>query len=270
MTTRNLPNEPGAWDSDFSYGYLAKLYTALKREFTPTLVGDVADAPPDPSRARVFVRHDIDVSLERALPLARAEAEWGVRSTYHVMIDSPFYDVRSARSAAALEAILEHGHDVGLHYDVVARGMKDAAGPARERDIEAACAELERLIGRPTRSLSFHLPVKDLINGPLHVAGRVSGYAKELFQWYISDSRARWREGEPLTSLTSPRGKNLQILIHPIWWGERHLHPADRLRDFIVELVPALDRSYAELRDRMWDHIIYDASDVAVESAPRG
>ena len=66
----NLPNEPGAWDADFSYGYLAKLYAALKATFVPALIGDTVEAlalstplkAPDAPR-RVFVRHDIDVSL---------------------------------------------------------------------------------------------------------------------------------------------------------------------------------------------------------------
>ena len=157
-------------------------------------------------------------------------------STYHVMLDSPFYDLRAATSRGALAELRRLGHEVGLHYDVAARGTKEADPEARERDIAAACGELEAILGEPVRSLSFHLPVPELINGPLRVAGRVSGYAKELFQWYISDSRARWREGEPLASLTLPRGPNLQILIDPIWWGEDHVHPTIRTRDFLFEI----------------------------------
>lgn len=252
----NLANEPGSWDADFSYGYLAKLYAALRRDFTPALIGHAADPA---SGRRVFVRHDIDVSLDRALPLARLEKEWGVPATYHVMIDSPFY----TPSRATLNELTALGHEVGLHYDVVARGMKDASPAERERDIALACTELEAISGRNVRSLSFHLPVEDLIRGPLHVGGRVSGYAKELFGWYLSDSRARWREGEPLLSLEKPRGDTLQILIHPIWWGERHQPPAERLRDFIAEIGPRLGKGHAELSDALWKHIIYRAAEPA-------
>jgi hypothetical protein len=263
MTTRNLANEPGAWDADFSYGYLGELYAALRRDFVPTLLGDLDGPAPADGRPRAFVRHDIDVSLERAARLAAREVAWDVRSTYHVMIDSPFYDVRSASSRAALDAILGAGHEVGLHYDVVARGVKEADPDARERDVARACEELEAVVGRRTRSLSFHLPVPELVNGPPRVAGRVSGYGRDLFQWYLSDSRARWREGEPLACLGRPRSKNLQLLIHPIWWDESHAHPSIRLRDFLLELERQSEgkKSYGELRDRMWDHIIYDAAD---------
>jgi hypothetical protein len=258
----NLPNEPGSWDSDFSYGYLARLYGALTTDFTPALLGDAEERALEGAKRRAFIRHDIDVSLARAVPLARREAEWGARATYHVMLDSPFYDLRSAASAAALAEILRLGHEVGLHYDVVARGTKKADRASRERDIALACAELEALIGEPVRSLSFHLPVLELINGPMRVAGRVSGYGKDLFQWYISDSRARWREGEPLVSLSKPRAPCLQILIHPIWWGEQHAHPTERLREFLVEVGPGLGRDYGALRDTLWDHIIYRAAEL--------
>ncbi|MBX3222227.1 MAG: hypothetical protein KF795_17040 [Labilithrix sp.] len=267
MSARNHPNEPGAWDADFSYRYLAELYAVLRSDFAPTLVGDAAEvAGPDDGPPRAFVRHDIDVSLERALPLARLEQRWGVGSTYHVMLESPFYDVRSARSREALAEIASLGHEVGLHYDVSARGTRDADSAARERDIARACGELEEITGAPVRSLSFHLPVKELINGPLRVAGRVSGYASALFAWYISDSRARWREGAPLASLRRPRARQLQILIHPIWWGEEHVHPTIRLRDFLREVQPVLGGTYAELNDKLWDHIIYSAADAPAEA----
>lgn len=259
MSSKNIPNEPGAWDSDFSYAYLKRLYGVLRRDFVPTVVGDAGE----PCQARrAFLRHDLDVSLERALPIARLEREAGIASTYHVMIDSPFYDLRAARSRDALAELRGLGHEVGLHYDVARRGTKDAPASTREHDIANACEELESVLETAVRSLSFHLPVEELINGPLRVAGRVSGYARELFQWYLSDSRARWREGEPLASLGRPRGPNLQILIHPMWWGEAHVHPSIRARELLLELAPRLGGTYDELNDKLWEHIVYRAADV--------
>lgn len=259
----NLPNEPGSWDADFSYGYLERLYAILRRDFVPMRLGD-AEGAAARDRPLAFVRHDLDVSLARALPLARKEAAWGVPSTYHVMIDSPFYDYATAECRAALAEIASLGHEIGLHYDVVARRTRDATSAEREADIDRACAELEAVVGQPVRSLSFHLPVPELIRGPLRVAGRISGYAAELFGWYLSDSRARWREGEPLASLAKPRSERLQILIHPIWWDEEHLTPAERLRGFIHEIAPLMKpplSSYAAINERLWQHIVYRAPD---------
>lgn len=249
--------EPGAWDADFSYGYLERLYALVRRDFAPTLIGDAG--APEGDRPRAFVRHDLDVSIARALPLARLEAAWELPATYHVMLDSPFYDPR--REAAALAELRALGHEVGLHYDVVARRTKDVAPDVREADIARASGELEDILGAPVRSLSFHRPIPELVRGPLRVAGRISGYAAELFEWYLSDSRARWREGEPIASLAKPRSRRLQILVHPIWWGPTHQAPSERLRDFIRELAPALGQPFAAINERLGEHIAYRASD---------
>lgn len=139
--------------------------------------------------------------------------------------------------------------------------MLEADSATREEDIARACEVLEGVVGAPVRSVSFHLPVKELVRGPLHVAGRVSGYAEDLFRWYLSDSRARWREGEPVASLERPRSHVLQILVHPVWWGETSERPEIRLRSFLEELAAEKNVPYGPLRDRMGDHILYRAPD---------
>ncbi|MDB4943218.1 MAG: hypothetical protein JWP97_2752 [Labilithrix sp.] len=259
----NLPNEPGSWDEDFSYAYLGQLYAELVRRFR---LGQLGDAPALLAGAAAspiaFIRHDVDVSLRRAAKLARQEIAWGARSTYHVMTDSPFYDVGSAESRQLLAEIASLGHEVGLHYDVMARGMRDAAPADREADIGRACDAFSELLGAPVRSVSFHLPVQDLLRGPLTVAGRTSGYAEDLFRWYLSDSRARWREGPPIESLDRPRGSVLQILVHPEWWAEGNVRPELRLREIVQEIAKDEGKPYEDVRDRVAPHIIYRAADL--------
>jgi hypothetical protein len=259
--TENVPNEPGSWDEDWSFAYLERLSAELTARFRLARLGDAASAIDDAATPTAFVRHDVDVCLRRAAELGRREVGWGVRSTYHVMLDSPFYDATSPASVAILRELRAQGHEVGLHYDVVARGMREAAGEVRERDIAAACEALEQVLSAEVRSVSFHLPVPELLRGPLRVAGRVSGYAEDLFRWYVSDSRARWREGEPIASLSRPRSHVLQILIHPVWWGDANERPERRLRALVEELAAARSEPYAPLRDRMSDHILYRAAD---------
>lgn len=211
----NLPNEAGAWDADFSYGYLELLYGRIRSSFDLCTVGDFSGTTSH-GRPTALIRHDVDVSLDHALRLAERETGWGVRTTYHVMIDSPFYDVGSDRSIASIRAIAAMGHEVGLHYDVVARQTEDTHPRVREKDIAAACGVLEDILDGPVRSLSFHRPIPEVMGGPLRIAGRISSYSAPLFLWYLSDSRGRWREGNPIDSLTRPRGEVLQVLIHPI------------------------------------------------------
>lgn len=63
------------------------------------------------------LRHDIDMDIQRAVEMARLEAELGVRATYFVLISSDFYNVFSARNTAGLREITALGHSVGLHFD---------------------------------------------------------------------------------------------------------------------------------------------------------
>lgn len=258
----NLPNEAEAWAADFSYGYLERLYGRIKRDFDLHLIGDGSGLI-TATRPCALIRHDVDVNLERALSLAEWEASWNVGATYHVMIDSPLYDVSSERSVAVIGAIAEMGHEVGLHYDAVARKTEEADAAAREKDIDEACRVLEGVAGCPVRSVSFHRPTPGVMRGPLRIAGRVSANAEALCRWYLSDSRGRWREGNPIDAMDTPRDGILQILIHPIWWGESNEPPDMRLRSFLLGQHPdASPQRYEELRAALYDHILYRAADL--------
>jgi len=256
----NAQNEPGSWAEDFSYDYLERVSRQIMARFRLATLGDAEEALASTVPV-AFVRHDIDLSLDRAVELARREHDWGLVSTYHVMIDCPFYDIRDRSSLDTLAELDRLGHEVGLHYDVQARSMLQADPGDREADIAAACEQLESLTAAPVCSVSFHRPLEELLDGPLRVGGRISGYASELFRWYISDSRARWREGPPIESLDQPRSHVLQILTHPVWWGNGHLAPELRLREFVAELAQRQGANYETVRDAVTDHVAFRAAD---------
>src|SRR5207302_922810 len=123
-----------------------------------------------------------------------------------------------------------------LHFDFEdpAQRAGGAVVEAVEPAIAAACARLEAASGQPVRSLSFHRPLPQFLRGPSLVAGRVNAYARELMDWYLSDSGGRWRQGEPLPMLEHPTRPMLQLLTHPIWWAEQHQAPPDRLDAFLT------------------------------------
>lgn len=247
----------GPWSADWSYEYLRRLLAKVKSQYalaTLASAPEVLASPSSPARS-AFIRHDVDVSLDRAQALAAHEQSWGVTATYHVMLSCPFYDVNDASSREALAAIRASGHEVGLHYHPT---HDEATSPphAAAEEIEGACKRLEDLLGEPVKSVSFHLPPPGLIGGPLHVAGRVNAYAAPLLAWYLSDSRGRWREGEPFVTLDSPRSACLQILVHPVWWGETNEQPPVRLAGLVRELVTTRGATFAELAEQMHEHIV--------------
>jgi len=229
-----------SWAADFSDNYYRRLLTAIRSRWTPCLFRD-APAVHQREPKTAFLRHDVDVSLARAVRLARLESENGFFSTYMVMNAGLMYGLASADSRRAIRQIAALGHEVGLHFDYPdsARAAHGEAPEILESQIVQACGELEDALGQEVRSLSFHRPVHSVIRGPMMVAGRVNGYAAELMERYISDSKGQWREGEPIGLLQTMDGvRTLQVLTHPIWWGESHRTAAERLSDLVEEFAP--------------------------------
>ncbi len=245
------------WSSDWSYAYLRTLLAKVGKRHKLALLSAAPKAL-ESEQPVAFIRHDVDVCLDRARALAEREAEWGVVATYHVMLTCPFYDVTSRASRHTLASINALGHEIGLHFHPPVDG--DLSDPDKAAEVlDAACERFEDATGGPVRSVSFHLPPKSLFGGPLLVAGRVNAYAKPLVEWYLSDSMGRWREGEPLLGLDTPRANHLQMLVHPLWWSEKTETPPKRLRGILDELAAKRTESVQQLSDMFWDHIIVRA-----------
>ena len=149
-----------------------------------------------PEQGDLFLRHDIDLSLEAAVTMAELEAELGVRATYLLMTESVFYNLASPEGAAAIARLRELGHDVGLH----------AVHPNVELD--------ERF----DPVVSWHNPQPEYTSDEIPDAA--NAYGKRYFSppTYRSDSNQRWRSGCPHEELRAGAFPWLQILVHPAIW----------------------------------------------------
>ena len=65
----------------------------------------------------IILRHDVDYSLERVLPIAELEAKHGVQSTYFVLLRGQFYNVLSDRELVIIAKLVAMGHHIGLCFD---------------------------------------------------------------------------------------------------------------------------------------------------------
>jgi hypothetical protein len=227
-----------AWAGDFTYGFLRELLAIAGARGDVRLLAEGVDAP------GLVVRHDIDLSLERAVAVGAVEAEAGVRATFLVMVDSPVYALDDGPARAALAALREQGHDVGLHMDLGPRG--EVPGLAIEDVLPevGACRErLAAVLGEDVRAVSFHRPADPLVAAlaPVaDVAGMVNAYAAPLMRCYLADSAGAWRHGDPRPVLRDPPCDTVQLLIHPFWWGDEHLSAGDRLEAFYRERTDGL------------------------------
>lgn len=149
-----------------------------------------------PERGDLFMRHDIDLSLDAALRMAELEAELGISTTYLLMTESVFYNLASSEGVAAIEHLRALGHAVGHH----------AVYPKVELD-----ARFDSVV-------SWHNPDPEYMSAK--VPGAINVYAEPFFspQTYRSDSNQHWRSGCPHEELRGGGFAWLQILVHPEIW----------------------------------------------------
>lgn len=240
--------DPEGWAEDFSYDYYRTLLRTLRTAFELRTLSEYRPER-SPDERVAFVRHDVDVCLERAVEMAELEYELGVQATYMVLPDTPLYDLEEERDLVHL--IHEFGHEIALHCDLDsgADGPVDEDGltPDERRRVDAARRYLEELGIDPVASVSFHRPFERVLEGPRTIGGMTNAYNPDLLAAYLSDSSGRWREGDPLESIVGADVDRLQVLTHPVWWGERHAPPLERFAAVAAELDAIDNRTYEEL-----------------------
>jgi hypothetical protein len=152
------------------------------------------DRPPQPGD--LFLRHDVDLSLEAALQMAQLEHELGVRATYFLMTESVFYNLLSHPGTYVQRQLRRWGHAVGLH----------AVYPR---------VELDR---RFDPVVAWHNPEPSYMSEPL--ADAVNVMEPPFFDpdHYRSDSNQRWRHDCPHEELERGALEWLQLLTHPEIW----------------------------------------------------
>jgi hypothetical protein len=216
--------------SDFSPDAYRSLLRALsERGYRPGRF----DGAPVTGRT-ILLRHDIDLSIDAAMPISRIEADEGWLSTYYVLVSSDLYNPGSAASRALLSEIAGMGHEIGLHFDSslyakIESGELDVA--ALERAAVSECATLSNAIGREVASISFHRPVTQLQGLDRDFAGRPHSYQPRYFREidYCSDSGGRWKHGHPLDRAAVAAGQPMQLLTHPIWWSRAGANIPDKV-----------------------------------------
>jgi hypothetical protein len=150
----------------------------------------------EPVARAMFLRHDVDLSLDAALLLAALEAKHDARATYFLMTESVFYNLASPEGNAALARLRALGHRVGLHAVYPNARLDDRFDPV----------------------LAWHNPDPEYMTSP--VAGVTNVMAEPYFtpDTYRSDSNQHWRSGCPHDALRAGEFPWLQLLTHPEIW----------------------------------------------------
>jgi hypothetical protein len=172
-----------------------------------------------------LLRHDVDAELTAALTMAEVESELGISSTYFLMLRSPIYNLMSRHNHITVEKILKLGHAIGLHYDQgfdLQRGLTPAQTAIA---IDREAQWLESQFNTQVTTVSFHQPGSAVLQGEISTGIRINTYDRSRLADfdYFSDSNrqfllAQLTDGGITEAVAAYAPRNLQLLIHPIWW----------------------------------------------------
>lgn len=212
---------------DWSYRhYLEILEDFIKNGYRFNFFNEAAN------EKTIYLRHDLDQSIEKAVLMADLERSVGAKATYCVRFASPFDNPFSRRNREALAKIISRGHQLALHFEREAWNGEIVEEAAKQLSILKQYLPFEDIV-------SFHRPQEDILNK--HFKEFVNTYDKPFFSdvKYLSDSPGNWREG---CICNHKKDISYQILTHPIWWGREEGDACRHLHDFMKEKVYDWDR----------------------------
>lgn len=196
----------------------------------------------------VLLRHDVDYSPRKAHRMAEIEAEHGAKATYFVQLTSPWYNLFDPEVRSSLRDIEALGHDIQLHFNTHAYFKNEPPEEELTAQVEREFDTLENAVDSPVSTVSFHNPPGWVESRSFD--GFRSTYESRFFEEisYVSDSDQRWRETPPMATGIPDR---LQLLTHPVLWGEHPGWVSDRLReerDYVTTRI----ESMIEEQNRIW------------------
>ena len=214
---------------NFTYDhYRYILSKAVKEGYIIMRAIDFWEEGPESGKVLVLT-HDIDLSVQKALKMARLEREMGIKSTFFVRV-SGLYNILDTENLKALKTMLDWGHEIGLHFplEFYLREGRDPCNAIRaEKEFLEMALNVEILgfslhsTGRLKKMCGSRLPeIRDML---LKAGFRYSRH--HLITRYglkfISDSNRYWRDGCLCLYLgVEPR---ILALTHPFWWDEEDL-----------------------------------------------
>ncbi len=178
------------------------------------------------ARRVVYLRHDVDYSLDLAADLAQVNQRNGVRACFCIPARSHLVNLRSDESRRALDRLLAFDQNIGLHFF-----LSDHLRPGRCATLADVHAEIQKdfdflsaqIASAAVPVVSWHNPsvlgescrswvdaaIPGFVN-PYHLA------AKGLF--YMSDSNLRFSV-EEWRGAAAGQMRRMHALIHPFQWS---------------------------------------------------
>ena len=237
--------------TEFTYAMLEdELGAVLRAGYTPLRCIDYADRMGTPLEKALVLRIDIDFSMGKVKAILDILERTKVRATFFVRLHAFDYNPFSFEGYRTLRRILEDGHELGYHAEIMDQSAiwnEDGAACLR-RDL----AVLSTMMGTPIHGAASHGGLTGhnnldffKTNDPRAFGLRYEAYENtshfNLFHAsrYVSDSEwTRWKaydngvriEGDHRPpSAHAAEGPNvLHLLIHPDTYYVNHCYERER------------------------------------------
>lgn len=168
----------------------------------------------------IFLRHDVDISLKKAVEMAEIEAKNHIHATYYILLTSPFYNALSAENLERIRMIKELGHGIGLHYDLSIKDRMSAEDVKNEIVVQIGLL-IHHVGHMEGMSVTFHKPVtgKDVTIEIINLLNKEDIYCPNFDRKYkyISDSGHNWRE-DPIEAMM--KYNHVHVNVHPEWYNK--------------------------------------------------
>ena len=190
----------------------------------------------DERESGVVLQHDVELSLDRALTMARLEATMRIEGTYCVPLEAPLHDTSTVTFAHTVRTLSQLGHEVGLQFDARAYWEELPSDAAVRKRVDDRREVLGRLIDEPVEVVSFRRPTERLRS--LELEGAVNACRRPDLPGYRRVSDREWTDGEPF-----PEGvpERFRLLVHPGLWHAAERSEAEVLSDYRRRAHEAVD-----------------------------
>lgn len=213
---------PGV-DGDRSFGFDTSSYERLLYRIQDAGRSFVGVGERD---SGVVLQHDVALSLDRALTMARLEATLRISGTYCVPLSAPIHDSSTVTFAHVVQTLSQLGHEVGLLFDPDAHWVDPPSDDAVRKRIDDRREVLGRLIDEPVEVVSFPRPTERFRTIELEEATNACRPPPDL-PGYRSVVDHDWTGAEPFHDGVPER---FRLLVHPGLW-----HAVERAESEVLE-----------------------------------
>ena len=219
--------------SEFSYKNLNDLFKIISRYRTSGIKNFYLKR-----ENCIVMRHDIDISLKKAVEFAKIESKYDINATYFIMTTSPMYNIHFSENRDRIKYLLDMGFEVGLHFDPSIYCFGDL-----EKYLSLEVADLSSVANISLESYAVHNP--SLLVKKFHSLKYTDAWDETLFEdSFATDSRMEFPDNI-INFLEMSKINPVQLGLHPEHYSEEGYGYDKIFSDVILDFAFDIDNTFS-------------------------